>query len=159
MLSTKEKSVRGTVALIAIAVSAWGCVGPFSEDFESHYADVGAARHDGAFVRGWLPEIVPEEATDIWEVHNVDSNRTWACFGIPKGPAPVRTLLEKAGAHRIARPLVTRPPGILGPPKWWLPSMAQPRIEAYELKENRGSMLHIGIDAAAARVCFERMAS
>jgi hypothetical protein len=110
-------------------------------------------------IRGWLPEIVPDEATDISELHNVDNNRTWACFGIPKGPATVRALLEKAGAHRIARPRRTRPPGILGPPKWWPASMAQPRIEAYELKETRGSMLHIGIDAAAARVCFERMAS
>jgi hypothetical protein len=155
----KQKNLSGAVALIAITVSTWGCVGPFSEHFESHYANVAAARHDGAFVRGWLPEIVPDEAIDIWEMHNVDSNRTWACFGIPKGPATVRALLEKAGAHRIAGPPGTRPPGILGPPTWWLASMAQPRIEAYELKENRGSVLHIRIDAAAERVCFERTAS
>jgi hypothetical protein len=102
----------------------------------------------------------PHPAHEVYlGVRNVDSNCTWAWFGIPTGPAPVRALLEQAGAHRIARPLVTRPPGTLGPPKWWLASMAQPQIGAYELKENRGSILHIGIDAAAARVCFERMAS
>ena len=135
MLLTKAKSVSGTIALIVITVSTWGCVGPFSEDLESHYANVAAARDDGAFLRGWLPEIVPDEATDIREVHNIDSNRTWACFGIPQGAATVRARLEKATAQRVARPLGTRPPGLLGPPTWWPSSMAQPQIEAYELKE------------------------
>jgi hypothetical protein len=147
------------VAVIAIMASTCGCVGPFREDFESHYANVAAARQDGAFLRGWLPDIVPDEATDIWEMHNVASNRTWACFGIPRGPTTVRALLEKESAQRVAGPIRSRPPGLLGPPKWWPESMAQPQIEAYELKENSGSVLHIGIDAAAARVCFERPAS
>ena len=159
MLRTKGTGVKGTVALIAIAVGTGGCVGPFREDFESHYANAAAARQDGAFARGWLPDIVPDGATDIWELHNVASNRTWACFGIPRGPTTTRVLLEKAGAQRVARPIGTPPPGLLGPPKWWAASMAQPQIEAYELKENSGSVLHIGIDAAAARVCFQRPAS
>jgi hypothetical protein len=42
----------------AMMLALLGCVGPFSEDFESRYSDVNAARADGAFNRGWLPEIV-----------------------------------------------------------------------------------------------------
>jgi hypothetical protein len=63
-----------------LAAVLLGCVGACQEDFESHYPDVAAARRDGAFDRGWLPEFMPTDAIDIFEEHNVDTNVTWGCF-------------------------------------------------------------------------------
>lgn len=68
-----------------MAIALFGYVGPFSEDFESRYSDVNTARTDGAFNRGWLPEIVPDDSIDIREIHNIDTNLTWGCFVIPSG--------------------------------------------------------------------------
>jgi hypothetical protein len=45
--------------VVAMTVALSGCVGPFSEDFESQYPNVNAAKADDAFGRGWLPEIIP----------------------------------------------------------------------------------------------------
>jgi hypothetical protein len=41
-----------SVLVVAMTVALSGCVGPFSEDFESQYPDVNAARADDAFGRG-----------------------------------------------------------------------------------------------------------
>ena len=35
------------------------------ESISSHYASVAEAREKGAFAKGWLPEILPESATEI----------------------------------------------------------------------------------------------
>src|SRR5882724_8330179 len=78
----------------AITIALFGCVGPFSEDFESQYSDMNAARADGAFNRGWLPEIVPDDSIDIREMHNIDTNKTWGCFVIPSGTEEVRRKLK-----------------------------------------------------------------
>jgi hypothetical protein len=54
-----------------MTVALLGCVGPFSEDFESQYSDVNAARADDAFGRGWLPDIIPDDSITIREMHNI----------------------------------------------------------------------------------------
>ena len=142
--------------LVLLGAGVCACIGPFSEDFESHYANVQDAQGDGAFTRGWLPEIVPEEASDIWELHNIDTNLTWACFRTPRGSASVRTLLAKAGATRATGPIASRPPGFFRTRPWWPASMAQAELERYELKENDRFTLQIGIDVAEARACLHR---
>ena len=141
---------------LVLGVVVCRCVGPFSEDFESQYADVGAARREGAFDRGWLPEIVPDEATDIWEMHNIDTNLTWACFSTPHGSASTLALLQKQNATRVSGPISNGPGGHFGTRKWWPSSMADTQIEAYQLKENSRFTLLIGIEAAARRVCIHR---
>lgn len=40
----------------------------------SHYASVAEARENGAFAKGWLPEILPESAKDITVVSVPDSS-------------------------------------------------------------------------------------
>lgn len=85
----------------AMTIALFGCVGPFSEDFESLYPDVKAARDDDAFGRGWLPEIIPDDSIEIREVHNIDTNLTWGCFVVPNGTEEVREKLKALGpAHR-----------------------------------------------------------
>lgn len=97
----------------AISIALLGCIGPFSEDFESQYSDVNTARADGAFDRGWLPEIVPDDSIDIREVHNIDTNITWGCFVIPSGTEEVRRKLKRLGASRAPGPVSSGPRGLL----------------------------------------------
>ena len=66
---------------VITAVLCTGCIGPFSEMIERKYADTKAAKAAGAFVEGgWIPDIVPEDAVDIHEVHDLDVNLTWVFF-------------------------------------------------------------------------------
>lgn len=140
----------------ALGASLCACVGPFSEDFESHYEDVAAAKRDGAFHRGWLPPFIPGEAIDIWEMHNIDTNLTWACFTTPEGPTSTRTLLQEGGAIPASGPISAGPRVFFATREWWPSSMGSTEIEAYQLKENSRFTLLIGVDEAARRVCFHR---
>lgn len=39
---------------------------------------------DGAMIRGWVPTFVPPSASNFEERHNVDTNRSWLRFTVPK---------------------------------------------------------------------------
>jgi hypothetical protein len=65
-----SRSVTWLVLLICGLALYSGC----SERFESSYADKAAAVEDGAVRRGWIPPWVPESATAIREVHDLDTN-------------------------------------------------------------------------------------
>jgi|SRR5438093_9573747 len=130
-----------------------GCVGPFSEDVESHYADVTAARAAGAIGWDqWIPEIVPDSATDIRELHNIDTNRTWGCFRFGQGEdGSVRRTLAALGARPGRGPVSERPRFFFTELAWWPRSMTSPTIEAYEVFD-----VLVGIDENDQRVCFHR---
>jgi len=142
--------------MIGLAIGGAACVGPLSEDIESHYVDAATARRAGAFERGWLPEFVPADATDIWEMHNLDTNITWACFSNPRGPGELRVLLEKQGAKRVTGPVGGGPSALFGSRVWWPRSMATSQIEAYRVVEDSDFSLLIGLDTATGRACFHR---
>jgi hypothetical protein len=145
-----------SILVATLAVAMAGCVGSLSEDFESNYPDVAAARADGAFTHGWLPEILPENATDIWEMHNLDTNLTWACFSTPDGPDGARLLLGQRGAARVKGPIDRGPSGLFGIKEWWPPSMSSGTVETYELKEEGRYSVLVGFDPAAGKVRFHR---
>lgn len=146
-----------TLFAVGVAISTWGCIGPLSEEFETHYADVPAARAKGALrLGGWLPEIIPEDAVDIWELHNIDTNRTWACFRTPRGHQSLRSLLASKGARPASGPIDRGPTRLLRVRPWWLSSMRTDAIEAYSLAEAPDSSLAIGIDVRANGVCVHR---
>ena len=44
---------------------------------------MAAAVSDGAVARGWIPAWVPTTATNLHEVHDLDSNESALSFGIP----------------------------------------------------------------------------
>jgi hypothetical protein len=148
--------VRWRCEILTLAALASGCVGPLSETRESHYADVAAARQDGAFTRGWLPEVVPPEAKDIWEQHQVDAARTWACFVVPEGPEAVRSLLKGLGARRFSGPVSPGPPALFGTRAWWPYGMSKTPLEAYEFAEPQGGTVVVGISPANRKVCLHR---
>ena len=142
--------------MATLALGATACIGPFSEDIESHYVDAAAARRAGAYERGWLPEFVPPSATDISELHNLDSNRTWACFSNPGSLELLRSLLEKQGATRMTGPISGGPPALVGTRSWWSAAMARPDVEAYRLDEGSRFILLVEVDPASGRACFQR---
>jgi hypothetical protein len=149
-------SVTRKAIAIGLAISAAGCVGPLSEDVESHYANVAGARRAGAFDRGWLPDFIPDDASDISELHDVATSLTWACFANPHGPAELRSRLEKHGATRVSGPVDSGPRTLFRRKAWWPASMADPAVEAYRVVERQGFELMVGIDRGTARACFHR---
>ena len=66
--------VAALLTLVAIACK---------EDFESRYATFSDVQRAGAGSRSWLPRWLPEDATDIRERHNIDSNATLVAFTVP----------------------------------------------------------------------------
>jgi hypothetical protein len=148
--------VTPKASVIGLAISAAACIGPLSEDIESHYADAATARRAGALDRGWLPEFIPDDATDISELHNLDTNLTWACFTNPRGPGSLRALLEKHGMKRATGPVTGGPPALFGTPAWWPAFMGRPDVETYQVVEDSRFSLLVGFDPHTGRACFHR---
>jgi hypothetical protein len=140
----------------SIGVSA--CIGPFSENIESRYADRRSA--GGAIARGWIPEILPDDASDIREVHNMDTNATWCCFST-RHPADVRARAVRLGAVGVLGPVHSGPRETFRDFSWWPESMASATIEALEFSEAPAysgatpSLVRAGIDGSG-KICFYR---
>lgn len=48
---------------------------------ETYYPNYGAVMKAGEVGEGkWIPEFLPQSATDIREVHNIDTNEIWLSF-------------------------------------------------------------------------------
>jgi hypothetical protein len=73
---------------------------------------------------GWLPPYLPATATDIREVHDIDTNTQWLRFRVPVGDTSVGT-----GAARIsiseAAGRAPKPPRAMGD---WLPELRNPPL-------------------------------
>jgi len=105
------------VAIFALCVSC----GEIQSATYPTYADAIAA---GAQSRGWLPSFVPATATDIRQVHDIDTNTQWLRFRVPVGDTSVG-----CGAARIsideAASRAPKPPRAMG---GWLPELRKPPI-------------------------------
>lgn len=161
--------MRRRALLLVILIGTSSCIGPFSEEYQYHYPNVSAARADGAFSRGWIPEIVPADATDIYIFYNIDTNWTWGCFRLPRDGARVREALAAIRAERVAGPVDSGPPRFYwvlhrlpGTLPWWPTSMRSPGIEMYRFIESPKARLlspyvvRVGIDENGKAVCFHR---
>ena len=106
--------------LLALLVGASGC----SEVMGASYATYGDAERAGAVARGWIPSFVPRSATDIREVHDLDTSEQWLRFRVPVGDTSVAigaAPLPLSDARRSAR----KPPPAVGP---WLPELRDPPL-------------------------------
>ena len=135
---------RGLLACLAL--TALSC-GP--EELDTYYSSVEAARTAGAFKRGWLPDVLPHDARDIRERHNLDTNATWACFSTPTG---VGTLRDKLASLK-ARPVTWQASESPGRP-WWPTGMTSPAIEAYEFPDDRGLQVTVGLASTGVSHAF-----
>lgn len=72
---------RATLPSLVLSLLLTACM----ESREMLYEDREAAVHDGAIVRGWLPEWLPASATDIYSWHNVDTKHLARGFFVLAG--------------------------------------------------------------------------
>jgi hypothetical protein len=131
--------------VVISAVLCGGCL----DEYASRYSNVDEVVRSGAVARGWVPDILPKDAVDIREVHNLDTNETWGCFITPGGVEQVRSRLQELGAKRESGPAPHEGRG----PSWW--PTAQPD-EWHSVREDAGRVLKIRLDVATKQVCFSR---
>ena len=65
------------VALFALACSCTDDV------LDASYTTQAKATASGATVRGWVPAWIPTQASDLHEVHDVDTNESALAFRLP----------------------------------------------------------------------------
>ena len=137
---------RELVAGLAVATLSCGL-----EIQEAVYPDAPAARTAGAFERGWLPEVIPEDARDIVERHDLDTNETWACFTTPSGGESVRRKLVQLGAKRVSWL------GGDGPGRpWWPDEMTRETLEAYAFSESGRLVVTVALARDERMACLMR---
>jgi hypothetical protein len=150
--------MKAVVALVAVVLGG-ACVDPLSELKESQYPNARAAR--AADPSGWIPDILPSDATGIREVHYIDSTQTWGCFqaSVPEG---VRTLLTRLDGHKAPGPIASGPAELFRDFSWWPSSMRTGAVEAWGFREPPAcaacspTVVRVGIDTASRTVCFYR---
>lgn len=54
------------------------------ETLDASYSTFAEAQGKGAVAAGWVPAWIPPDATDIREVHNMDTNQFMLTFTVPK---------------------------------------------------------------------------
>jgi hypothetical protein len=74
-----SRSSRAVLSLL-LASAATGCL---DTTLDVSYPTMAAAVSDGAVTRGWIPAWLPANATDLHEVHDLDSNESALSFGVP----------------------------------------------------------------------------
>lgn len=75
-------SVRALTSALLLMSLLTGCA-ELSGDGDitsSTYASFQEASEKGVFESGWLPRALPRSATNIVEVHNIDSSEMWITF-------------------------------------------------------------------------------
>ena len=92
----------GIAILLAYAIAWLLGLGTQTSLYATH-ADAAA---DGAIGRGWVPEFVPGDATDILEVHNVENAFVSVSFRAPGAPGdwgflPVAAAYRAEALQRI----------------------------------------------------------
>lgn len=103
--------------LLLLTPALEGCTGMSGEGDirSSSYSTFQEASQNGAVTSGWLPEALPRSATNIVEVHNVDSNELWAKFRYSEND--IEGLIKECALDQKARlPSAKRTKRSAG---WW----------------------------------------
>jgi hypothetical protein len=89
------------VLVLPLAALRWYVT---SDVFESEFATGRALKAAGLIERGWVPAWFPDEAMDVHEIHDIDTNDVAFAFSLPAG-------------SRWAPPASCTPasPGVIGP--------------------------------------------
>ncbi|MBS2024812.1 MAG: hypothetical protein JST92_20645 [Deltaproteobacteria bacterium] len=120
-----------TLGLAAIAIVIWfelRWVRP-ARPPQTHFATRAEAEAAGVFASGWMPAFVPAGATELYELHDPTTSRTWGRFVLadPSWNPPVVTSVRGPPPSDIA---------LRGPTiklKWW-PAEAASLIDASQLR-------------------------
>lgn len=68
------------ILVMTLCLAVAGC---FWENTDTSYDTAKEAISSGVLVKGWIPEWLPQDATDLREVHNIDSNAGELSFVVP----------------------------------------------------------------------------
>jgi hypothetical protein len=152
-----SERMRLRIAVLTFSVAMGGCVGPFSEMVQSEYSTADAAKV--ADPSGWMPDVLPDDATNIREVNRVDSTQTWGCFNTRHADT-VHVLLTRLKAHESPGPVAAGPAELFRDFSWWPESMGTGSVQAWEFGEAppcpacEPTIVRLGIEDATGRVCF-----
>ena len=113
-----ETLLRIVVSLV-VALLLLGCT---DETLDASYPTASDALADGAVERGWIPAWIPSTATDIHEVHNLDSNQSALSFTLPQAAWRPPEFCRRADGGELPEPAFDRS---------WLPS-SQEMAVAYD---------------------------
>jgi len=76
--------IASLAVLIGFALVGMFAVGLFVfahfQHPSSHFKTYEDLRDSGLIDKGWVPEYLPRSATDIEELHDIDTNQAWASF-------------------------------------------------------------------------------
>jgi len=123
---TGRQALLAVVAMITVSLFVTGLVIYIIETPVTKYKTFAEAQADGAIERGWLPTFLPASATDIRDVHNIDTNARWLAFHAPIVDLRLMVqgfkTLSYAEARRTALPRPWRVGG------WWPPELSEPLL-------------------------------
>jgi hypothetical protein len=80
MKSTGMRQRPGTLCAVVILATSVLAGAGCRETLEKRYSSLAEAERDGAIARGWIPSWVSSSATEIAEVHNLDTNNQLLMF-------------------------------------------------------------------------------
>lgn len=93
-----------------------------SERVLTFYKKYEDAAKEGAVQRGWIPEIVPKNAREIHEQHDLDTNEVWVRFYIQKEEkSRVTAGLKKLTDDEILKIKLKYP----SKANWWFEGLVQ----------------------------------
>jgi hypothetical protein len=93
-----------------LALLLSGCQDP--DVLEKHYDSYAQVVADHAIDRGWIPDWMPVGASDIFELHNVDTSESLLRFSFHKGSSiALPTTCIQAPPDQLPMPRYSRP--------WW----------------------------------------
>ena len=116
--------VRSSVAVLLIASAVTWCV--MTEQPSRYLTKYEESLHDGF----WVPRYFPNDIEEIYEAHDIDTNRTWVRFALGRiaysptthGYSPVEVSLDP--------PMHVQAPRLAN---WWFTSLEETNGTAGEL--------------------------
>jgi hypothetical protein len=100
--------IKGSLSIFFI-LQLTACINP--DVLEEQYDNYSEVLADGAIARGWIPEWLPEKATNIYELHNLDTNYSMLRFTYPIGAKLDTPNCEHITAASVPNPRYSR--------SWW----------------------------------------
>jgi hypothetical protein len=100
--------VKVTARIRKLVVLALLLIAGCTDRYEASFATYADAKSRGALERGgWLPDFLPESATEIREEHDIDSNELWVTFSFGRefrppascSPSVQRAALDDQAPH------------------------------------------------------------
>lgn len=80
--------MRSHVPMVAVLALAIACAACARDTYSTSYEDFVEARQQDAVDRGWIPAMLPEEATDLREVHAPAEDVAVTVATLPSGILP-----------------------------------------------------------------------